>query len=78
MEELRDVCWQLNVPVEDEMLSLLMSYCEAKEHKIDYIKFANFLNWKDKMPQENITAPTNGKNSRNIICTTVQVGRPKV
>nr|XP_002120382.3 EF-hand domain-containing family member B-like [Ciona intestinalis] len=55
-EELRNVCYQLNVPVEDEMLFLLMSYCCAestdKEHeaKIDYVKFANFLNWKDKMP----------------------------
>jgi len=61
-QELRDVCHQLNVPIEDEMLSLLMSYCcttsedgaeredELKTTKIDYVKFANFLNWKDKMP----------------------------
>ncbi|CAK8674005.1 unnamed protein product [Clavelina lepadiformis] len=57
-QELRDVCYQLNVPIEDEMLSLLMSYCSSSEEKdtagngllIDYLKFANFLNWKDKMP----------------------------
>ncbi|XP_039252366.2 EF-hand domain-containing family member B-like [Styela clava] len=49
-EELRNVCWQLNVPIEDEMLFLLMSYCGGEEGKIDYLKFANFLNWKDKMP----------------------------
>lgn len=53
--ELRDVCHQLNVPVEDEMLALLMSYCvgddsdgDADVIGIDYVKFANFLNWKDK------------------------------
>ncbi len=51
--ELRDVCHQLNVPVEDEMLALLMSYCVGDENDddvigIDYVKFANFLNWKDK------------------------------
>lgn len=49
-EELRTVCWQLNLPVEDEMLYLLMSYCGGRGGKIDYVKFANFLNWKDKMP----------------------------
>ena len=41
------------------MLSLLMSYCCAtpaegvegsKGLLIDYVKFANFLNWKDKLP----------------------------
>lgn len=57
--ELREVCHQLNVPIEDEMLSLLMSYCvgadsqtesqESGEIGIDYVKFANFLNWKDKL-----------------------------
>jgi len=58
--ELRDVCHKLNVPIEDEMLALLMSYCvgaditETEEIGIDYIKFANFLNWKDKstMPEK--------------------------
>lgn len=49
-EELRNVCWQLNVPIEEEMLFLLMSYCGGEDGGIDYIKFANFLNWKDKMP----------------------------
>lgn len=27
-----------------------MSYCGGDDGKIDYGKFANFLNWKDKMP----------------------------
>nr|CAB3241289.1 EF-hand domain-containing family member B-like [Phallusia mammillata] len=58
-QELRDVCFQLNVPIEDEMLTLLMSYCcssssqennDEKSTLIDYLKFANFLNWKDKLP----------------------------
>ena len=27
-----------------------MSYCGGEDGGIEYVKFANFLNWKDKMP----------------------------
>lgn len=54
-DELRDVCHQLNLPIDDVTLNLLTSYCvggddDVTPKKIDYVKFANFLNWKDKMP----------------------------
>jgi len=53
-DELRSVCHQLNLPIDDHMISLLMSYCVGNETSdedkvgIDYVKFANFLNWKEK------------------------------
>ena len=52
VDELREVCQQLNLPVDDVILQLVMSYCANDDVTIDYVKFANFLNWKDKMPDE--------------------------
>lgn len=51
LNELREVCIQFSLPVEPELLCLLMDYCDTdKDGQINYIEFANFLNWKDKMP----------------------------
>lgn len=80
-QELRDVCFQLNVPIEDEMLTLLMSYCcgsssEQKETEksplIDYVKFANFLNWKDKLP-----VATDEKGDSSVCMTSVTLFNAK-
>lgn len=55
------------------MLLLLMSYCCASEEKdresnqapmIDYVKFANFLNWKDKLPE---TSNKQGSERNNFL-----------
>jgi hypothetical protein len=36
--------------VEPELLEQLLYFCDSnKDGNIDYIEFANFLNWKDKM-----------------------------
>ena len=51
MDDLREVCVQFNLPVEPELLEQLMDYCDLdKDGLISYVEFANFLNWKDKMP----------------------------
>ena len=55
-ENLRQACWSLNLPIDNKLLSRLMLYCSGetkegfdfKECKIDYKKFVNFLNWKQK------------------------------
>lgn len=48
---MREVCIQFNLPVEPELLESLFSYCDVDgDGQINYEEFANFLNWKDKMP----------------------------
>ena len=51
LSELREACQQFNLPVEPELLVQLMDYCDKdRDGQINYIEFANFLNWKDKIP----------------------------
>ncbi|KAK3083356.1 hypothetical protein FSP39_020708 [Pinctada imbricata] len=48
--DLREACLQFHLPVEPELLEQLMYYCDMNgDGFIDYVEFANFLNWKDKM-----------------------------
>lgn len=49
-EDLRKSCFQLNLNLDDELLDSLFDYCDLdKDGLINYLEFANFLNWKDKM-----------------------------
>ncbi|XP_031556686.1 EF-hand domain-containing family member B-like [Actinia tenebrosa] len=51
LEELAKICTEFNLPVEDELLKSLLTYCDAdQDGQINYTEFANFLNWKDQMP----------------------------
>ena len=48
IDELRAICEQLKVPVEEELLSALLSYCDENgDNQIDYEEFCKFLNWKN-------------------------------
>lgn len=50
IHDLREACLQYHLPVEPELLEQLLYFCDSnKDGNIDYIEFANFLNWKDKM-----------------------------
>ncbi|XP_073340783.1 EF-hand domain-containing family member B [Pagrus major] len=50
-EDLQAVCRQFQLGVSGPVLDDLMDYCDAdKDGLIDFLEFANFLNWKDKMP----------------------------
>lgn len=56
--ELREVCIQFNLPVEPELLEALVAYCDVDgDGQINYEEFANFLNWKGKMPSGVIPSP---------------------
>ena len=45
------MCIQFNLPVEPELLESMLAYCDVDgDGQINYEEFANFLNWKDKMP----------------------------
>ncbi|KAK1806369.1 hypothetical protein P4O66_004886 [Electrophorus voltai] len=50
-EDLQDVCRQFNLDLSRDVLDGLMDYCDIdKDGLINFLEFANFLNWKDKMP----------------------------
>ncbi|XP_053468084.1 EF-hand domain-containing family member B [Ictalurus furcatus] len=50
-EDLRDVCREFNLDLSADILDDLMDYCDVdKDGLINFLEFANFLNWKDKMP----------------------------
>ncbi|XP_060681497.1 EF-hand domain-containing family member B isoform X1 [Hemiscyllium ocellatum] len=50
-EELRDVCIQFNLNLDPKLIDQLIEYCDTEgKGTINFLEFANFLNWKDKMP----------------------------
>ncbi|MGH0127481.1 UNVERIFIED_CONTAM: hypothetical protein FKN15_046816 [Acipenser sinensis] len=50
-EELQSVCRQFNLDLNPQILDALLEYCDVDgDGQIDFMEFANFLNWKDKMP----------------------------
>ncbi|CAL8247655.1 unnamed protein product [Lota lota] len=50
-EDLRAVCREFGVRTNEAVLDDLMKICDADEDGvIDFLEFANFLNWKEKMP----------------------------
>lgn len=51
INELREICVQFNLPIDNQMLEALFDYCDVDhDGLIDYVEFSNFLNWKDKLP----------------------------
>ncbi|NXV01574.1 EFHB protein, partial [Cettia cetti] len=49
-DNLRRIFFQLNVNVDDELLDSLFDCCDLdKDGLINYLDFANFVNWKDKI-----------------------------
>ncbi|XP_067854869.1 EF-hand domain-containing family member B [Heptranchias perlo] len=49
-EELREVCIQFNLDLEPKLIDELIEYCDVEgDGTINFLEFANFLNWKDKM-----------------------------
>uniref|UniRef100_A0A671WIF7 EF-hand domain family, member B n=1 Tax=Sparus aurata TaxID=8175 RepID=A0A671WIF7_SPAAU len=50
-EDLQAVCDQFQLGVSGQVLDDLIDYCDMdKDGLINFLEFANFLNWKDKMP----------------------------
>ncbi|XP_027013483.2 EF-hand domain-containing family member B [Tachysurus fulvidraco] len=50
-EDLRDMCHEFNLDLSADVLDELMDFCDVdKDGLINFLEFANFLNWKDKMP----------------------------
>ncbi|XP_074051312.1 EF-hand domain-containing family member B [Macrotis lagotis] len=50
-QELQRACIQMNLELDEPLLDELFNFCDLdKDGRINYLEFANFLNWKDKMP----------------------------
>ena len=50
-EDLREVCREFGVRASEAVLDDLMRTCDADQDGVlDFLEFANFLNWKQKMP----------------------------
>ncbi|CAH7208446.1 EF-hand domain-containing family member B [Phodopus roborovskii] len=50
-EELHEACDQANLHLDEVLLNQLFEYCDVdQDGLINYVEFANFLNWKDKVP----------------------------
>nr|XP_036852191.1 EF-hand domain-containing family member B [Manis javanica] len=50
-DELLEVCDQFSLRLDEKLLDQLFDYCDVdNDGLINYLEFANFLNWKDKMP----------------------------
>ncbi|XP_075835067.1 EF-hand domain-containing family member B [Microtus pennsylvanicus] len=50
-EELHEACDQANLHLDKVLLNQLFDYCDVdQDGLINYLEFANFLNWKDKVP----------------------------
>jgi len=63
LDKLRSICQQFNLPVQTELLEALLASCDKdKDAQINYVEFANFLNWKDKMPTGLSTDQNNNNN----------------
>lgn len=49
-DDLRAVCRQFQLNVSEPVLNDLMDYCDTdKDGLINFLEFANFLNWKNMM-----------------------------
>ncbi|XP_062279123.1 EF-hand domain-containing family member B [Scomber scombrus] len=50
-DDLKEVCHEFKLDVSEPVLDDLINYCDTdKDGLIDFLEFANFLNWKGKMP----------------------------
>lgn len=50
-EDLLAVCHQFNLDLSGPVLDSVMEHCDIdKDGHLSFLEFANFLNWKDKMP----------------------------
>ncbi|XP_058513174.1 EF-hand domain-containing family member B [Ochotona princeps] len=48
--ELEEACEQASLHLDQKLLDQLFDYCDVdKDGQINYLEFANFLNWKDRM-----------------------------
>jgi len=51
LDNLRSVCIKYRLPVDPDILERVFDYCDVdRDGMISYIEFANFLNWREKLP----------------------------
>jgi len=51
IDDLREACIKFDLPIDVWLLEQVFDYCDADaDGQINYLEFANFLNWKEKLP----------------------------
>lgn len=51
MDDLREACRKFDLPIDVWLLEQVFDYCDVdRDGQINYLEFANFLNWKEKLP----------------------------
>ena len=54
-EDVRALCIQFQVPIDVEILEQLLDYCDVdQDGQLNYNEFCNFLNWRDKFPNDSL------------------------
>jgi len=72
INDLREACIAFNLPIDVWLLEQVFDYCDAdRDGQINYIEFANFLNWKEKLPSGFADVPCEFFSSCVFYCVTV-------
>lgn len=51
IHDLREACINFGLPIDVWLLEQVFDYCDVdRDGEINYLEFANFLNWKEKLP----------------------------
>ncbi|KAK7111234.1 EF-hand domain-containing family member B-like [Littorina saxatilis] len=51
IDDLREACIKFDLPIDVWLLEQVFDYCDTdRDGQINYLEFANFLNWKEKLP----------------------------
>ncbi|KAM3928615.1 EF-hand domain-containing family member B [Leptodactylus fuscus] len=67
-DDLKKTCDQFGLNVDPVLLDSLIEYCDVdKDGLINFIEFANFLNWKDKIPIGNQVSLEGHLNPQDLI-----------
>ncbi|XP_051008549.1 EF-hand domain-containing family member B [Acomys russatus] len=80
-EELHEACNQANLHLDKMLLDQLFDYCDVdQDGLINYLEFANFLNWKDKVPlkeyEKRVIIKGRKQNCENITETSMREVEP--
>jgi hypothetical protein len=73
IHDLREACINYGLPVDVWLLEQVFDYCDAdRDGQINYLEFANFLNWKEKLPSGFADVPCECCLERNNRCNEVK------
>lgn len=62
VDTLQEICFQFRVPLEQDMLEMLIKWCRVEEQPglVQYPLFIHFINWKTTAPSDKLNSTTIG------------------